>query len=56
MANPPPAEAAEPTHDFNRCVCEQWGRCLVHCSTCHCGEGGRHVYVGDDRYRWVRDV
>ena len=29
---PPPAEP----HDFNRCRCDQWGRCLVHCPTCDC--------------------
>ena len=23
-------------HDFNRCRCDQWGRCLVHCPTCDC--------------------
>ena len=33
-----------PAHDFNRCICKQWGRCLVHCATCHCGEPGRHLY------------
>lgn len=48
-------------HDFNRCHCDQWGRCLVHCDTCHCGEAGRHEYIGRDwrginQFRWVPDV
>jgi hypothetical protein len=23
-------------HDYLRCRCDQWGRCLVHCPTCDC--------------------
>ena len=40
-------------HDFNRCHCDQWGRCLAHCDTCHCGEDGRW-----DPFtrRWIPEV
>lgn len=45
-------------HDFHRCHCDQWGRDLVHCDSCHCGEEGRHVYAGlNERgyssWKWV---
>ena len=32
----PMVSGEEIPHDFNRCRCDQWGRCLVHCPTCDC--------------------
>jgi len=31
-----PVGWGEHPHDFNKCRCDQWGRCLVHCPTCTC--------------------
>jgi crossover junction endodeoxyribonuclease RusA len=35
----------ERPHDFNRCRCDQVGRCLIHCATCNCPQvAGRIAY------------
>ena len=36
-------------HDFNRCRCDQWGRCLVHCPTCDCVSSALAALLGASR-------
>ena len=45
---------SRPAHDSRNCICWQYGRCLVHCDTCHCGESGTRIYDFNLHwYRWV---